>query len=44
MDDEIEFCNDDLEMFRMRYNHSRPHDSLNNKTPAEVYFAFHNLF
>ena len=44
MDDEIEFCNNDLEMFRMRYNHSRPHDSLNSKTPAEVYFAFHNLF
>ena len=35
---EIEFCNKDLEMFRMRYNHFRPHMSLNNKSPAEIYF------
>jgi len=44
MDDEMKFCNNDLEMFRMRYNHFRPHSSLNNKPPAEVYFAFANLF
>lgn len=44
MDDEIEFCNNDLEVFRMRYNHFRPHSSLNNKTPAQVYFDFGNLF
>lgn len=44
MDEEIKFCNDDLEAFRMRYNHFRPHDSLDNKTPGEVYFAFHRLF
>ena len=44
MDEELEFCDDDLEKFRMRYNHFRPHISLDNKTPAEVYFAFHNLF
>jgi len=44
MDDELEFCSNDLEVFRMRYNHFRPHISLNNKSPAEVYFAFHRLF
>lgn len=38
MDDELEFCNYDLGRFRMRYNHFRPHKSLKNKTPAEVYF------
>ena len=44
MDDELEFCNNDLSLFRMRYNHFRPHSSLNNQSPAEVYFAFHRLF
>ena len=44
MDDEMEFCNNDFEMFRMRYNHFRPHSSLNNKAPAELYFAYHMLF
>ncbi|MEK6869157.1 MAG: IS481 family transposase [Nanoarchaeota archaeon] len=44
MDDEIKFCNNDSELFRMRYNHFRPHSSLNNLTPSEVYFAFHRLF
>ncbi len=44
IDDEIEFCNDDLELFRMRYNHFRPHSSLNNKTPADIYHAFDKLF
>ena len=38
MDDEMRFCNNDLETFRMRYNHFRPHKSLNNQAPAEVYF------
>lgn len=41
---ELKFCNNDLELFRMRYNHFRPHTSLNNKSPAEVYFDFKNLF
>ena len=41
---ELEFCNKDLELFRMRYNHFRPHTSLENKPPAEVYNAFHKLF
>ena len=44
MDEEMGFCNNDLELFRMRYNHFRPHSSLSGKTPAQVYFAFHNLF
>ena len=44
MDDELEFCNNDLEYFRMRYNHFRPHSSLENRAPAELYFAFHKLF
>jgi len=35
---EISFCRNDLELFRYRYNHIRPHQSLNMKTPAEVYF------
>ena len=41
---ELEFCNKDTELFRMRYNHSRPHSSLQGKTPAEIYFAFDKLF
>lgn len=35
---EIPFCEGDLELFRYRYNHIRPHRSLNMKTPAQVYF------
>lgn len=35
---EIKFCNNDLELFRMRYNHFRPHTSLGNKSPADIYF------
>lgn len=37
MDDELKFCNNDLERFRLRYNHYRPHSSLNNQTPAQKY-------
>ena len=44
MDDELEFCNNDLETFRMRYNHFRPHSSLKNKKPAELYHDFEHLF
>jgi putative transposase len=36
---EIKFCDGDIERFRMRYNHFRPHGSLNNKNPADVYFG-----
>lgn len=35
---EISFCQGDLELFRYRYNHIRPHRSLHMKTPAQVYF------
>ena len=35
---EIRFCEGDIELFRYRYNHIRPHRSLFMKTPAEVYF------
>jgi len=35
---EISFCKGDFELFRYRYNHIRPHRSLNMKTPAQVYF------
>lgn len=35
---EITFCKGDLELFRYRYNHIRPHRSLYMKTPAQVYF------
>lgn len=41
---ELEFCNDDSELFRMRYNHFRPHSSLENKNPSQVYFDFSKLF
>ncbi|MBM3233951.1 transposase family protein [Candidatus Pacearchaeota archaeon] len=41
---ELVFCDKDLELFRMRYNHFRHHISLENKPPAEVYYAFHKLF
>lgn len=44
IDEEIEFCNNDLEYFRYRYNHHRPHSSLEGKCPANIYFAFHALF
>ena len=44
LDKEFAFCNKDAELFRMRYNHFRPHTSLENKAPSDVYFAFHKLF
>lgn len=44
LDKELKFCNKDLELFRMRYNHFRPHSSLYGKAPAEIYFAFNKLF
>lgn len=37
MKNEMKFCRD-VEHFRMRYNHFRPHTSLERKSPAEVYF------
>jgi len=44
MDDELEFCNNEIELFRMRYNHFRPHSSLKGKKPAEIYYDFASLF
>lgn len=44
MDDEMGYCGNDMELFRMRYNHFRPHSSLQGKTPAEIYFSFDKLF
>ena len=44
LDKEFKFCNKDIDKFRMRYNHFRPHSSLNGKCPADIYFAFHKLF
>jgi len=44
LDKEFIFCNKDAELFRMRYNHFRPHTSLGNKSPAEIYFDFNKLF
>ncbi|MBI2663969.1 transposase family protein [Candidatus Woesearchaeota archaeon] len=39
IDKEIQYCNNDQELFRLRYNHHRPHSSLSGRTPAEVYFG-----
>lgn len=40
---ELPYCDYDLELFRYRYNHIRPHRSLYMKTPAEVYFSIQIL-
>lgn len=40
LDREFAFCSKDAELFRMRYNHFRPHASLEKKCPADVYFDF----
>ena len=40
LDREFAFCGKDAELFRMRYNHFRPHASLEKKCPADVYFDF----
>lgn len=44
MDEELKYCNNDLELFRMRYNHFRPHSSLNGQSPAQKYHDFAALF
>ena len=44
MNQELPYCFNDPEYFRYRYNHQRPHMSLDAKTPAQVYFAFWKLF
>jgi len=40
---ELKFCRCP-EDFRMRYNHVRPHTSLGNKSPSQIYFEFSKLF
>lgn len=42
MDEELIYCNNDHEAFRMRYNHHRPHSSLQGRTPGEKYNEFAN--
>jgi transposase InsO family protein len=37
---ELPHWNNDLELWRYRYNHDRPHESLRGLTPAEVYFHY----
>ena len=41
---EFPFCDGDVELWRMRYNHFRPHTSLEKKTPDEIYNDFKLLF
>lgn len=36
---ELPYCYNDYEYCRCRYNHDRPHQSLNGLTPAQVYFG-----
>jgi len=43
MANEMPFCNNDPELFRMRYNHFRPHTSLEDKSPSQVYFDLNKL-
>jgi transposase-like protein len=43
LDKEFLFCNKDAEFFRMRYNHFRPHTSLEKKSPSQVYFDFSKI-
>lgn len=37
---ELPYCNNDLEAWRLRYNHERPHRSLHGLTPTKVYFEY----
>ncbi|MBW2968684.1 DDE-type integrase/transposase/recombinase [Candidatus Woesearchaeota archaeon] len=41
---ELQFCNNDIEQFRMRYNHFRPHSSLKGNTPADIYHKLSKPF
>ena len=41
---EFPFCDGNVELWRMRYNHFRPHTSLEKKTPDEIYNDFKLLF
>ena len=44
IDEELKFCNEDIELFRLRYNHFRPHSSLKGKKPCDIYHDFASLF
>lgn len=44
IDEELKFCDGDIELFRFRYNHFRPHSSLKGKKPCEIYHDFAILF
>ena len=37
---EISYCNNDVEAWRYRYNHERPHESLRGFVPATIYFQY----
>jgi putative transposase len=37
---ELVFSRENLELFRMRYNHFRKHTSLKKRTPSQIYFAY----
>ncbi len=41
---EFKYFNGDVELWRMNYNHLKPHMSLENKTPDEIYNDFRLLF
>lgn len=41
---EFPFCNRDVNLWRMRYNHFRPHTSLHKRTPDDIYNDFRLLF
>jgi len=34
---EIKYCNGDIELFRMRYNHFRPNESLDMQSPSDIF-------
>ena len=40
IEQELPNCNKDIELWRYRYNHERPHESLRGLTPATIYFEF----
>ena len=41
---EFQFYDGNVELWRMNYNHFRPHMSLKNKTPDDIYNDFNLLF
>lgn len=40
IEQELPNFNNDTELWRMMYNHERPHESLRGLTPADIYFQF----